>query len=336
MPDLIIRAPNHLGDLVMALPAIRAVQPADVLVARWLAPVLELAQLPGEVIPLERGRRAVLAAARELRRRRYERGILLAPSFSAALVFALGAVKERRGDPTDGRGLLVTDPVPAAAMAAMHRSATYHVLASGRVPDPLPAPRLHVPEALRAAWAALSASLPGGVAPADARRTVGIFPGSNASSRRWEQGRFAELVGRLAARGERVVVLGGPTERDLTAAVAGRDGVDAGGRTDLPLLAAALAACDVVVTNDSGPMHLAAAVGTPVVAVWGAGDPARTRPLGDGHLLLRRSELPCAPCVRNDCPRTGRGYVLPEAERECLRLIGVDDVDAALAVPARP
>src|SRR5512140_1380918 len=141
----------------MALPAIESLQPADVLLPRWLVPVLELAGLPGEAIPVDRGTGGLWAAAGELRRRRYARGVLLAPSFSAALLFALGGVRERRGARTDGRGLLITEPVPDAAMAGLHRAATYHVLATGRVPQPLPAPRLRVPDELQCAWESLVA-----------------------------------------------------------------------------------------------------------------------------------------------------------------------------------
>jgi ADP-heptose:LPS heptosyltransferase len=156
---------------------------------------------------------------------------------------------------------------------------------------------------------------------------VGIFPGSNASSRRWEPDRYAEVAARMAGRGARVVVFGSAGERELTAHVAGSHALDLGGRTDLPLLAAGLAACRVLVTNDSGPMHLAAAVGTPTVSVQGPADPRVTRPLGEGHLLVWGAPIPCVPCVKNECPRSGAGFRLPEAERECLRLIGVDEVE---------
>jgi ADP-heptose:LPS heptosyltransferase len=160
---------------------------------------------------------------------------------------------------------------------------------------------------------------------------VGVFPGSNASSRRWAPERFAETVRRLAAAGYEVVVFGGPGEEALSREVAGDAALDLGGRTDLPTLAAGLAACRAVLTNDSGPMHLAAAVGTPVVALFGAGDPRETGPLGPGHRVLRHPELGCVPCRKNVCPRAGRGTFLREAARECLGLIGVDEVLAAVA-----
>ena len=363
----VVRAPNHLGDLVMALPAIEALQPADVLVPRWLAPVLELAGLAGEAIAFERGVGGMPALVRELRRRGYARGVLLAPSFSAALPLVLGGVRERRGARTDGRGLLITEPVPDAAMAGLHRSATYHVLAVGSVPEPLPVPRLRVPEGLRAAWAALvaaeapwrrtaerksggvgegapiegvrrrsishSPTLPLSPSAGDARAhglTVGLFPGSNAPSRRWDAARYVELARRLAVAGARVVVFGGGGERELTARVAGDVAFDTGGRTELPLLAAGLAACDLLVTNDSGPMHLAAAVGTRTISLQGPSDPRRTRPLGAGHVLVQHAELPCVPCVLNECPRKGGGTFLPDAHGECLALITVDDLESAV------
>jgi ADP-heptose:LPS heptosyltransferase len=77
-------------------------------------------------------------------------------------------------------------------------------------------------------------------------------------------------------------------------------------------------------------MHLAAAVGTPVVSLWGAGEPRETGPLGPRHAVLRHPELPCVPCRRNACPRSGRGTFLPEAARECLALVTVDEVLAAV------
>jgi ADP-heptose:LPS heptosyltransferase len=138
------------------------------------------------------------------------------------------------------------------------------------------------------------------------------------------------LVRRLAGDGIRVVVFGGPQERALGAAVAGGVALDVAGRTDLPLLAAGLADCDLVITIDSGPMHLAAAVGTPTISLWGAGNPTVTGPGGAGHELLRHAELPCVPCGKNVCPRKGRGHVLEDAERECLRLIDVATVEAAV------
>lgn len=328
----VVRAPNHLGDLVMALPALEAAGPVDVVAARWLAPLLELAGEGArergaeppvrDVLPLDRGGRGMAAAARELRRRRYARGVLLAPSLSSALLFRLGGVRRRRGSATDGREILLTDPVDLRAAPGIHRIATYLWLATGEIPAEVPAPRVAVPRRHRERWEALL--------PARRGPRVGIFPGSNASSRRWDPERFAEVARALAGQGLEPVVFGAASERALTAEVAGSWARDLGGRTDLGLLAAGLEGCALVLSNDSGPLHLAAAVGTPTVSLWGAGNPASTGVIGEAHRMLRRPALPCVPCVRNECPRSGAGYELPTAERECLRLIGVAEVEAAV------
>lgn len=297
----IVRAPNHLGDVVLALPALRA-SSADVLVRANLAPLLHLAGLAGRIIPFN----GVIDATRALRAARYERGVLLPPSFSSALIFALGGVSERRGTDTDRRRALLTDPVPVASMSGLHRSVQYMRLVGVAVAEGAALfPRLDVPRTSHEG------------------RVVGVFPGGNAPSRRWEPDRFAELVRRLAKRGQRVVVFGGPTERQLTARVAGDAAVDLGGRTDLAQLAAGIASCDLLVTNDTGPLHLAAAVGTPTVSLWGAGDPMVTGPLGAGHRLLRHPELDCVPCTKNDCPLAVDRY-------RCLTVITVDDVEAVI------
>ena len=318
----VVRAPNHLGDLVMALPALKAAGPIDVLVAAAIAPLLAMARIDGQVVPLTRGTAGLVRAVRHLRGKRYARAVLLTPSFSSAFLFAAAGIPKRRGTDTDARRLLLTDPVPFYPFTKLHRAATYWTLLSNQpIPDPLQ-PRLTIPDEAEARWRALA------ITP-DAP-LIGLFPGGNAPARRWSPASFTTLAARLTARGARVIVFGGPTETALTAQVAGTHAIDLGGKTDLPLLAAGLAACDLVVSNDSGPLHMAAAVGTPTVSCWGAGDPRITGPLGPGQRLVRHAELPCVPCSRNVCPRSGRGTQLRDAHNECLALITVDEIDALI------
>ncbi len=205
-----------------------------------------------------------------------------------------------------GAACLLTDAVSVDSLRGLHRAAQYMVLVGAAVAEgAMLIPRLDIPR------------------PRHEGRVVGVFPGGNAPSRRWEPARFAELVRRLAKRADRVVVFGGPAERELTARVAGDVAVDLGGQTDLAQLAAGIASCDLLVTNDTGPLHLAGAVGTPTVSLWGAGDPAVTGPLGASHRMLRHPELDCVPCTKNDCP-------LAVDRNRCLTLITVDDVEAAI------
>jgi len=296
---------------------------SDVLVVRWLAPIVEMAGGGGEVVPFDRGLSGFGRAASELRRRRYAEGVLLTPAFSAAWLMRCGGVRHLRGTATDGRSLLLGDPVAPEALRPYHRVNAYKLLlgqeASGE-------PRVHplLPDAARRdQWLAT-------VGPG--RPVVGFFPGSNAPARRWPVERFAALVAAVAGRGARAVVMGGASEAGLTARVAaGTPGaLDVGGRTDLADLAALLSVCDLVVTNDTGPMHLAGAVGTPTVSLWGPSDPGEVRQLGAPDTRVTGPELPCKPCRRNQCGRRGRGTVLADAHEECMRLIEVETALAAV------
>lgn len=148
-----------------------------------------------------------------------------------------------------------------------------------------------------------------------------VHPGASVSARAWEPDRHAALVDALVRRGHRVVVTGSDEERELTAYVAGerRDGVvDLGGATDLPLLAELLASAACAVVGNTGPAHLAAAVGTPVVSLFAPTVPAeRWRPWRVPHVLLGNQDIPCAGCRARRCPVPGH---------PCLGAVTVDDV----------
>jgi ADP-heptose:LPS heptosyltransferase len=158
----------------------------------------------------------------------------------------------------------------------------------------------------------------------DARPTddcVVVHPGASVPARAWAPERNAELVAELAAAGRRVVVTGAPDERALTAFVAGDDGIDLGGETDLAGLAGVIAGSGAIVVGNTGPAHLAAAVGTPVVSLYAPTVPAvRWRPWKVPHELLY-IDVPCAGCRARACPVPGH---------PCLGGVEVADVVAAV------
>ncbi len=291
-------------------------------VRRWLAPLLDLADLPGRVFPFDRGIDGWRDAVVRLRRAGYGRGTLLTPSFSAAWMFRWGGVRRLRGTVGDARTWMLTDAIARATLKGRHRINQYKLL-MGQDPDtparhhPLQPPTERVEE-----WRARLGG-EGGV--------VGLFPGSNAPARRWPAERFGAVARSLTGDGLRVVVMGAPAERDVTRRVceAAPAAVDAGGATDLPGLAALLSVCQLVVTNDTGPMHLAGAVGTPTVTLWGPSDPAEVCPVGGRDVRVTGAPLPCKPCFKNECPRMGPGTLLPEAHEECMRLITEAEVLSA-------
>jgi ADP-heptose:LPS heptosyltransferase len=147
---------------------------------------------------------------------------------------------------------------------------------------------------------------PGATAVTGPGPYVVLHPGASVPARAWSRGRSAEAVRELAAAGHRVVVTGGPDERDLTAYVAGEHGLDLGGRTGAEELAGVLAGADAVVTGNTGPAHLAAAVGTPVVSLFAPVVPAeRWRPYGVPYVLLGDQLAPCADSRARTCPVPG-------------------------------
>jgi heptosyltransferase-2 len=236
-----------------------------------------------------------------LARARVDEAWLLPNSFRSALLPFLARVPERIGYATDGRAALLTHAIGHPA-ATSHQLRDYdRLLASRGVPPDTDPPSLPIPPnaAERARRAVAAAGLPGG-AP-----LVLLAPGAASGSiKRWPAQQFAALADLLAERGVLSGIVVGPGEERLGEAVSRRArhrpvvlGVD----LDPVELGALLRHARVVVSNDSGPMHLAAAVGVPVVAFFGPTDPGRTAPSGAPVRILDRY-LFCSPCFLRRCP----------------------------------
>ncbi len=161
--------------------------------------------------------------------------------------------------------------------------------------------------------------------PSGWERYVVVHPGASVPARAWGPERNAALVEALVDDGHRVVVTGGGHERELTSRVAGRprpEVIDLGGRTDLEQLGEVVAGAAVVVVGNSGPAHVAAAVGTPVVSLFAPTVPAAWwRPWGVPHLLLGQHDIACAGCRARTCPVPGH---------PCLSSVSVDEVVGAV------
>jgi ADP-heptose:LPS heptosyltransferase len=151
---------------------------------------------------------------------------------------------------------------------------------------------------------------------------VVLHPGASVPARAWSPDRCAQAVRELAAAGHRVLVTGGPGERELTAHVAGERGLDLGGRTDAARLAGVLAGASALVTGNTGPAHLAAAVGTPVVSLFAPVVPAeRWRPYGVPCVLLGDQHAPCADSRARTCPVPGHPCLDSVTAHEVLRAV---------------
>lgn len=245
-----------------------------------------------EVLELAPGVGGTLRAAREVRSRDFSEALLLPNSFRSAFIAWKAGVPRRRGFPRHARALLLTEPVELR-LGAKHAHQCWEnadiLLGEGWWEgEGLPPPALALsPADLHAACRAAKIP-PGGL-------LVGIIPGAaRGTAKQWPH--FGQAAARLASEIDllRFVVFGTAAESGLCHEVArtiGKAATSVAGGTTLPQFAALLAACQLVLCNDSGGMHLAAAVGTPVVAVFGVTDATRTGPLGSGHVLVRRDDV---------------------------------------------
>ncbi|HMK42831.1 MAG TPA: lipopolysaccharide heptosyltransferase II [Dissulfurispiraceae bacterium] len=326
---ILIRGVNWIGDAVMTLPAIRAVRRAypkayiAVLAKPSVAPVYE--HLPGidEVIlqyDYHEGLWGRIKMAMELRKKHFSTAILLQNAFGAALTAFLAGIPERIGYDRDGRGFLLTKAIPYhnEDMAMHHIKYYLHLLNRAGMPAEYERPALVITlqEHLKA-----RKRLAGPPRP-----LLGLNPGATyGSAKRWYPDRFAE-VGNWFIRttGGSVVIFGSKTEEDIALEI-DEDIPDhklcVAGHTTIRDLMALLAECDALVTNDSGPMHLANAIGTPLVAIFGSTQPALTGPLGDGVRVLD-ADVSCSPCFERTCP---------QKDLKCMTTVTADEVSHELA-----
>lgn len=318
------------GDVLLAGPAVRAVaarservallvgprgrQAAELLpgvdsVLVWSAPWIEPAPAP----PVDRDQVDVLVSA--VRDQGVDRAVLLTSFHQSALPLAL--LLRLAGV---GRISAISEDYPGS-------------LLDDRVPDPG-----EVPEAERGLAVAVAAGyplpdgddgrlavrrpLPDTVALTGPTPYVVLHPGTSVSARAWPQERWSELAADLHPAGARVVVTGGPGEKELTATVAGATALDLGGRTTLPELADVLDRAEAVVIANTGPAHLAAALGTPVASLFAPTVPAaRWAPHGTRLELLGDQNAPCRATRATACPVPGH---------PCLSQVAAADVMAAL------
>lgn len=303
----------------MSLPALRAIRQrfpdaAITLCAKpWVAALYQGERSINNVIPL--GDR--LESIRLLRRCHFDLGILFPNSFDSAALMWLSGVKRIVGYARDARSFLLTSAiaVPKAGEIPVHERFYYLELLRRAgfletIPD-VPEIRLDGIEELRASGEKLFEAR-GFRLPA-----VGASPGAAyGSAKRWLPERFAEAAARLAAEvGGSVAVFGSSAEKALCDEVArASHGCNFAGTTTLREFIAMTAACRVFLTNDSGAMHIASALGVPSVTVFGPTDETATGPLGPAARLVREP-VDCAPCLLRECPIDHRCMTRVTADR---------------------
>jgi heptosyltransferase-2 len=332
---ILVRGTNWVGDAVMSVPALRELRARfpgahiALLVRPWVRDVYGAADFVDEVLEYDRagahrGPAGFLRLARSLAERRFDLAVLLQNAFEAALLAWLARIPLRLGYARDGRSPLLTHACRIDPEARRAHQVYYYLgllAGAGLGPehpwaDPGYRPSLGLavrPEDRAAARALAAAAGNGG--PLVALNAGAAYGGA----KRWPAERFAAVADLLVERaGARVLLVGSERERSIAAEVAARmraRTLDLTGRTTLGELMGLLAECRLLVTNDSGPMHLAAALEVPQVAIFGSSSPEATGPLAADSRVARHA-VPCSPCFLRECPIDFR----------CMLRLGVDEV----------
>ncbi|MCP9472211.1 MAG: lipopolysaccharide heptosyltransferase II [Nitrospira sp.] len=338
---LVVRAPNWIGDAVMCEPALRGLRslfPQAELTVLAKPSVAELffghAGVDRIVLYDDRHLHAGLSGkwtlAETLRRHRFDLAVLFQNAFEAAFLTWLAGISRRYGYATDGRTMFLTDPVAVPDLRRpVHQVAYYWNLLKplGLNGEPM-VPALTVsPDEERTMGEKLASV---GIGPSDL--VIGINPGSMyGAAKRWLPDRFAEvarrLVGRLRedeGREAAVAIIGAKGEealgRRIAAQINARTAV-LSGTTTIRELMAVIKRCRLLLTNDTGPMHIAAAFGVPVTAIFGPTDWRTTSPYGQESGIVRAS-VDCAPCLLRECPidhRCMAGVVVDQVYETAVR-----------------
>lgn len=332
---ILVRAPNWIGDAVMCEPAVRGLRslfPEAELTMLAKAPIAELfVAYPGLHCVLvydDKGAHAGMSGkwslAGMLRRHRFDLAVLFQNAFEAAFLAWLAGIPRRYGYATDGRVLFLTEPVAVPnGPVPVHQVEYYWNLLRplGLAGGPSPPTLLVSADEGRMVDVRLASA---GIDSSDLM--IGINPGSTyGSAKRWLSDRFAEVAKRLVRRLEQaenariaVIILGAKGEEslgeDIAAQLGGRS-VVLSGATTIRELMAVVKRCRLLITNDTGPMHIAAAFGVPVVAVFGPTDWRTTAPYGQARSMVREA-VDCAPCLLRECP----------IDHRCMTRITVDRV----------
>jgi len=331
--NIIVRMPNWIGDLVMATPVLadlRRAYPDSYLTAMARSPLCDLLREDPHINELfcfskatgfgrHSEKRNIIE---KLRRGRYDLGILLTHSFSSAWWFWQGRINNRLGYDCNGRKLLLTHSVPLPEkIHDQHLVVTYKMLLEPLgVPLSDSHPKIYLTEKeLEEAKILLKQH---GVSKNSL--IVGMNPGATyGSAKCWLPDRFREVTQKLLLDKGVIVIyfgdqLAAPVVKEICQGLSSRV-VNLAGLTSVRELAAIISLCDVLLTNDSGPMHVAAAVNTPIVALFGSTSEKVTGPYRVGTVIHKHVE--CSPCYQRTCPIDFRCMKRIEADEVCNEIL---------------
>ena len=315
--SILIRATNWVGDVVMTMPALEAVREnfpqssITILAKPWVVPLYENHPAVDRVIPFKKGNGyladlfEVIRIIGLIHRQAFDLAVLFQNAIEAALLTCFGHVRFRVGYNTDARGIFLTHRVIRSDEVLKVHQVEYYlsILRAMGWKAISREPFIYVsPEDVKRAGILLSSNgiTPGGF-------LIGLSPGAIfGEAKRWPVDRFAKIGDWAVEKwGAKVLVMGSKKEEeicDLLSNSMNRDSLNLCGRTTLGEAMGVISQCDFFLSNDSGLMHIAAALGIPTLAVFGSTNPLATGPRGQKTGIVRH-EIECAPCLKPVCPK---------------------------------
>ncbi|MFZ0062536.1 MAG: lipopolysaccharide heptosyltransferase II [Pyrinomonadaceae bacterium] len=316
---IVVRVTNWVGDAVMTVPALRELRRlfphAHLTLATrsWAQELFAEADFIDDLLVWDRrGLGSVAAQVREWKRHNFDLAVLFQNAFEAALIPALARVPFRVGYATERRGFLLTHPIGLPEWRSSKHEVFYYlnIVASlerfirGKersIEEYQPDAHLRVSESRRAD----AVNFLGRRGVKGAGKLIALCPGSiNSRAKRWPAESFAALADLLMDRQAQVLLIGSPEESEVSLEVARRmrnQPIMLTGNTTLSQVIEVLDSVDLLITNDTGPAHVAAALGRPTLVIFGPTNPLTTRPFSSSAEIVRHAP-DCAPCMLRDCP----------------------------------
>jgi heptosyltransferase II len=333
MNNILIRGTNWVGDSILTTPAVRALRQLYPQSKITLLIKFNLRELwkdnpdINEILihPDKLSFGAFISLVKQLRKKQFDLAVLFPNSFAAAITVFCAGIPNRVGYATEYRSFLLTKAVPISDIILHTHQVNYYLnlvrqLGEINIPPELVL-KVGKTEQDYADTLFTGFNIPAG------NLTIGINSGATfGSAKRWLVERYIDLGKRLIVEySASLILFGSSQEVDYVNQIANKINVpnsvfNLAGKNNLAQLSAGIAKCNLFITNDTGPMHIAAALKVPTIAIFGSTDLVTTSPYGDFPNLIVRKPMDCAPCLLRECP----------TDHKCMHAITVEDVFGAV------
>lgn len=322
--NLLIRSPNWIGDTVLSTVLVRTIKEKfkdiniTILAKRYIEELWFNNSNVDELISFDDNFRGYFELIKNLHSRKFDTALLLPNSFSSVLITCIAGIKERIGYNTDVRGMLLTKRIQLNGTRKKHLVYEYMEFAKiFGIDENVLKPELFVTDEEKNKANEILKNM-GSLNDL----IIGICPGATyGEAKRWQKEKWIKVTLELTEKYNAKILIFGSLNENLLLSEINNNlknrGIIFPGNLNLRMLIALIDKCKIFISNDTGPMHIAASLKVPVVAIFGSSSPAWTGPLGDNNRILYRS-IPCSPCFKRSCNK--------ENPYECLNLITSLDV----------